>query len=246
MKNLLIYLNPKGFDEEHKKLSPLQIDNCLELGWNRKDIVLITDFNYTYNGVKAIQIDKGFVDFKNTATKIPVIVEMFKRGMIEDDVYWCHDMDAYQLIPFSEKELGLNGVDVGLCDYGRKPNWQMGSFFFKNTASDIFNENARRLKPGLDHNRRPMHDEYAMIDMTNENWNGINSRIKRMNITYDFGMRKVGLCYKKAIKPLRVLHFHPHSDKLNNLKIVMSKENDIGKPLMNERLIKLFNKYGYK
>jgi hypothetical protein len=81
--------------------------------------------------------------------------------------------------------------------------------------------------------------------MTIENFKGINSRIKRLNITYDFGMRRVKLCYNKAIKPLKVLHFHPNSKLLNTLAIAMYGKNEIGKPLMNERLIKLFNQYAY-
>ena len=135
--------------------------------------------------------------------------------------------------------------DLGLCDYGRSPAWQMGSFFFKQTARDIFKENVSRIKPGLNRQGKIIQDENVMLEMTDENFKGINNRIKRMNITYDFGMRRVKLCYERAIKPLKVLHFHPNSKLLNTLAIAMYGKNEIGKPLMNERLINLFKSYGY-
>lgn len=52
MKNLLIYTNAdKEFSEENKTLVKIHIDNSLELGWDRKDILLYTNFPYEYNGV---------------------------------------------------------------------------------------------------------------------------------------------------------------------------------------------------
>jgi len=188
-----------------------------------------------------------FCDECNPGTDI-ICHSLYPSGAYDpcSDLYWSHDLDAYQLMPITEEELGLDGLDAGFCDYGRKPNWQLGSMFFKKEAEDIFRENAKRHRPGLDHNRRLIYDENIMIDMTNENFNKINSRIKRMNITYDFGMRKIGLCYKKAIKPLRILHFDPESKKLDTLKIAMYGENDLKRPLMTNELIKIFRKHGIK
>ena len=247
MKNLLIYINPDGFDKENEKLTKLQIDNSLELGWQVDDILLVTNFFYEYNGVKAHVIDSyyGYCPFIKTASKVITLEYLLDVNFIGPGIYWCHDLDAFQLEPITEMELGLDGFDLGLCDYGRKENWQMGSFFFKQAAMDIFKENVSRIKPGINKAGKVIQDENIMLDMTRENFKGINSRIKRMNITYDFGMRRVKLCYNKAIKPLKVLHFHPNSKLLNTLAIAMYGKNEINKPLMNERLINLFKKYAY-
>ena len=247
MKNLIIYINPDGFNKENEKLTKLQIDNSLELGWRVEDIILVTDFFYEYNGVKAYVIDTGcgYCSFINTASKVKALSYLFDIDFIGYGIYWCHDLDAFQVEHITEKELGLENFDLGLCDYGRSPAWQMGSFFFKQAAEDIFKENVRRIKPGKNKRGQVIQDENIMLDMTNENFKGINSRIKRLNITYDFGMRRVKLCYNKAIKPLKVLHFHPNSKLLNTLAIAMYGKNEIGKPLMNERLINLFKKYAY-
>ena len=94
------------------------------------------------------------------------------------------------------------------------------------------------MKPGYN-------DEDVMVELTNNNIDNIDSRIKRLNGRYDFGMRRVDYCYERAHKPLKVLHFHPNNPIINTLAIAMYGKNRINKPLMNERLIKLFNKHGY-
>lgn len=240
MKNLLIYLNPaKEFDEESAKLIKIQVDNSLELGWVKENIILFTNFPYKYKGVEAKVIENGYCEFKKELTKITTLTYLYDVGLIEDKtLYWCHDLDAYQLEPISESELGLTKLDAGFCDYCRVPKWQLGSFFFKMGAEDIFREIAKRIRPGFI-------DEDAMVEMTNKNIVNINHRIKRLNGTYDFGMRRIDYCYEKAIKPLKVLHFHPHNPLLNTLAIAMHGKNRIGKPLMTERLIKVFNRYNY-
>ena len=249
MKNLLIYVNPYGFDAESSKFIKIQIENSLELGWKPEDIVLVMDFPYEYNGVKATVVTKGYCPIKKEASKITTIVHLFDIGFFEENtIYWSHDLDAYQLEPITESELELEGVDLGLTDYGRKPNWQMGSFFFKKSAEDIFRAIAARIAPGLDENRRERHDETAIQYLTDNDIGNINARIKRLNNTYNFGMRRIALCYERAIKPLRVLHFHPFHPRnkgLDTLGIALHGKNSLNFPLMNERLIKIFNHYGY-
>lgn len=249
MKNLLIYINPDGFDPETEKLARIQIDNSLELGWKPEDIILVTNFPYEYNGIRAIVIgDDTFCPFYKEASKAFAIIRMFESGLIGDDIYWFHDFDAYQLEPITEEELGLEDFEAGFCDHGRRPDWNTGSFFFKNSTEDLFRAMAARVKPGLNKDRRHQHEQQALQDMTNEDANNINARIKRMNITYNFGMRRIELLYQLATKPIKVLHFHPYHPRnkgLDTLGIALRGKNRLGFPLMNKRLIKIFNRYGY-
>lgn len=249
MKNLLIYISPKGFDEETQKLAKLQIDNSLELGWKRQDILVVTNFPYKYNGVSATVITSdAYCPYYKEASKIFAILKMFDLGMIGEALYWFHDFDAYQLSPFDEEEVGLEGLDAGFTDYGRKPDWNTGSFFFKKTSESIFAAIAQRIKPGLNAQRRRQHEEQALMDLTSQNVDNINSKIKRLNCTYNFGMRKVNQCYQLAEKPLKVLHFHPYharNNGLNTLGIAIYGQSDLGIPLMDARLAAIFNRYGY-
>src|SRR3989344_1197666 len=140
MKNLLIYIGPrKRFDEEHSLLTSIQVDNCLDLGWKKEDILLVTDFPYAYNGVTALVVPDGlYYEFDKNANKSKVLVYLLYQGIIEPGtIYWCHDFDAYENYPINETELGLENYDLGLTHYFYKPEWQLGSSFFKSSAKDI-------------------------------------------------------------------------------------------------------------
>jgi hypothetical protein len=54
MKNFISYINPQHhFLDKHVPMMEAQIDNALEY-WDRKDIIVLTNFSYEYNGIKSI------------------------------------------------------------------------------------------------------------------------------------------------------------------------------------------------
>lgn len=250
MKNLLIYINPsKEFDEEHKALIKIQIENSLDLGWKREDIELFTNFPYEFMGVEAqILPDSTYCEVFKQATKVDVIDYLFDNYLIKNDLYWMHDLDAFQQEVITKQELGLDGYELGLTDYGRKERWNGGSIFFKPSTGDYFKlVKTTMYAMNEDYKGVWKNEEDVMVKLTDENVNNINSRIKRLNITYNFGIRKIALCYEKAIKPIKVMHFHPtrvYWGKTTAWDIVKGK-NDLKMPLMPQRLINIFNKYGY-
>lgn len=227
MKNLLIYINPvtKEFGSEHEILTKIQIDNSFDLGWKLSDIVLVTNFPWKYRGVSSTVVDNYEVFDQNRSTKIPAILELFDRKLIGNDLYWFHDHDAFQLVPFS---VNLN-VDAGFTDHGHySKTWNAGSFFFKRSAKDIF-ENIWELM-----NNRGSNEQNALTYMWENNIKDINKRYKLMNSTYNIGIYKIPENIKDAELPLKVAHFHPH--KKHHLALY--------KEILPERLTKIFKKYG--
>jgi len=251
MKNLLIYVNPRrDFDEENKTLIKLQIDNSLKLGWRIKDILLVTNFPYEYSGVKSFVIgDEYYCELFPQATKIDVIVHLFNIGFIKDnELYWVHDFDAYQQEIITEQELDLDNVDIGLTDYGRNNRWNNGSAFIKKECINLYHLIKKIMYTEYEDNKgRWKNEEDVLMKLTDGNVNNINSRIKRLNITYNFGIKKMKICYDKAIKPIKILHFHPTRIYWNRTTAwdIVKGKNELGFPVINQRLIKLFNKYGY-
>ena len=249
MKNILIYVNPDGFDKESEILLKVQIDNNLALGWKVEDILLITNFKYEYNGVKAVFIEPNtFCSYCPVSTKWIVICRMFAKGMIKkDQVYWIHDLDAFHLEPLVNDVIG--DYDMALCDYGRMPKWNCGSIFFKYEAQDIF-ESTKVLMDG--HNlwgRELIIDEVSLYVLTNTN-DKIKKRINRLNITYNFQCFNIRRNYKYAEKPLKVIHFHPMKMKaelglIRPLDFFMGK-NKIGIKFVTEKLENIFTKYNIK
>lgn len=240
MKNLLVFIAPsKSFGDMYITEARIQIDNSLDLGWKPRDIVLVTNFPWEYNGVKAIVVgDEHDCRVRPRSIKTAIIPFLIKEGIIEKgNIYWNHDFDAIENSRIGEHELGLEDVDVGLTDYGWRPRWCLGSFFVKDTSYDIF----EKAKPTIYKN---IEDETALMELTKDP--KIAKRCKRLNITYNFGMRNVESNYEKAIKPIRVVHFHPFSKRLPTLDIFVYGKNGLNIPLVSERLIKIFNHHGIK
>lgn len=252
MKNLLIYINPsEDFDEEHKKLVKIQIENSLELGWKPEDILLITNFPYEFMGVKAIEIPGDYYcKLFRQATKVDVMVHLFETGFIkEGTLYWLHDLDAYQQGWIDEKELGLDSVDIGMTDYGRNERWNGGSMFIKKGIEDFYIEVKDKMYRDNEKNKGIWkNEEDVLMELTKDNYNNVNTRIKRLNIAYNFGIKQMKLCYEKSdYKPPKVLHFHPERRYRGWGKAfdIVCGKNELGFPIMQPRLIKLFEKYGY-
>ena len=169
MKNLLIYINPShDFGEEEKITVKIQIDNSLDLGWKKEDILLVTNFPYEYRGIKALIVgDENYCVSIPATSKINTIVDlfmiqnlidMFKINTIIDlfdkkiiskphseekgELYWYHDLDVFQNFEFTEQEIEseLGKAELGLTDKGRMPRWNSGTLFFRESAVDIFNQ----------------------------------------------------------------------------------------------------------
>ena len=208
MKNLFVWIHPdKIFSSWWEKATQIQIDNSLDLGWAREDIWLMTNFPYEYNGVKAMVLeDDTFYAPIPPVSKLNAVLKLFERGLIGDDLYWLHDIDAFQVNPFGEVDLG--GCDMGVCNYGRMPLWAFGTVFFNKESLDIF----QALKRCCYQYRK--NEQQALWTVAGTSVDNdlvrhpMNRRVKLMNITYNFNTCNMRSNWKQAEKPLKVAHFH--------------------------------------
>lgn len=246
MKNLMIYINPvKRFKGDTGVLIKIQIDNSLNLGWKRKDIILVTNFPYEYNGVKALVVgDENYCEVHSKASKVNAILTLFEKGFFKgNELYWLHDLDAFQQDVITEEELELGNADVALSDYGWRSQVNTGSMFFKSSFKDIF----VKLKEGVYASARTpkrLDEEKVMVNLVKVNFNNIQERIKKLNIGYNLGIRKVEDNYKRANGKIKIVHFHPL--KRNLLERFRYGKNGLGIPLMTLGLIKVFKYHGIK
>lgn len=258
----MIFINPSGsFTKEAGVLIKIQIDNSLDLGWKKNDIILATNFEYEYHGIKSVIVSgANFTPFYVQGSKHKTVLELINRGCIKDgEFYWLHDLDCYQSEPLRESELKMDGADMAMTDYGRIKRLNAGSIFFKKSAQDIFKGMAQTesilkigdeqalmiLMSGIEADRRGIIYEKEIIKKIPKIRN-INKRIKRINISYNFTYFDLRYCYQTAIKPIKIVHFHPWAgylfiDKL--LDYYMYGKNELGTVLMSERLIKIFNSH---
>lgn len=243
MKNLLIYTSKEGkFDPENEVLAKIQVDNSRDLGWFNKDIMVVTNFDWEYQGVKSIVIPNVHSPVEYASNKAYVIKFLLDNGMLPDDLYWYHDFDAFENYQVS---LGMIGayVDFAICRYGYKDEFQCGSFFFRPSAVDIFEvwleEMAGRVRPRM--------DEKYLTKLVRE---GRVRELWELNITYNLTQRLPNMPkeYAKAVEPIQVVHFHPnytfYTHDKTNLEIFMYGQNRIGRPIMSEGLIDIFKQHG--
>lgn len=238
----MIYVHPnKTWSEswgEQPALARLQVDNSLDLGWRREDIIIVTNFPFSHNGVEATVLEGDhYCPFRETASKINVICHMFDRGWI-NDMYWFHDWDAFQM-----NDLGPVTLDnqIGLTDYGitmvtnlnKRPS--SGVMFFRHDCGDLFHQWHDAVY------RRRNNEEVVLQAMLRQP--AVASRIKFLNITHNLATRKrrVMQTYAIADKPLKVIHFHPKDDRPQE----GGKTNmELCRPLLTERLTTFLKEYG--
>lgn len=253
MKNLLIYISPTGsFDNPREDLAsndagPLakvQIENSLALGWKRQDLLLFTNFDFQYGEIKAnILKNVEFFERKPQASKINAIIKLFENGIIKhNELYWFHDLDAYQLQPITEAEIDLSDDNIALTDYGGikfggTDRWSTGSIFFKLGSRDIF----YRMQEVFYKKKIDEEEALGLLTIGDSN---IRKRVKKINNSYNFIGYYLRSCYKKSIKPLKIAHFHPMVGRrragIENSLRFFKGENKLNTPLITERLIKIF------
>lgn len=247
MKNLLIYISPtKSFNNPRQDLVndadisvKVQIENSMELGWRKEDIMLITNFDFEYAGVTATVLpDVPFFERKPQASKINATIKLFENGIIKrGEMYWFHDLDTFQLCTIAELEIDLATYDMALTDYGRSSRWSTGVIYFKKGAKDIFYSIRDVMY------RKNIDEERALTLLTRTN-KEIARRVKKINKSYNFVPRSLRRVYAKATKPIKALHFHPLGevsprDKRKSFYFFKG-ENELGIQFIPTRLLKLF------
>jgi hypothetical protein len=274
MKNLIVYINPNGISKNADTLAKMQIENMLELGWKTEDIIFITNFPYEYMGVKAFEVDDSYFFADDPAsTKCFTLSKCFENNLIfKDDLYWMHDMDHFQQLPFSEEEVTdlMGECDFALCDYGRRYKFNCGSIFFRKSAGDIFKrirdimieerkenprcEEERALMILYDNNkawayRSSIGAENEPVSAGRTDMLEVKSRIFRMPITYNFADYNMTSLWKMCGGKPKTVHFNPFPEKITRSNPTGCKlnfflgNNKLGVPLINERLLRIFTKY---
>ena len=238
MKNALSYIaasEPACFDKESELMAKVQIDNSLELGWKIKDIVLLTDFPFSYNGVEAIIMDQpGYVRGRRTRgfNKVLTILWLYKHGYFDSNVFF-HDLDAFQNIPFFEcPDEQYKSFELTCAPYGDGINYNAGCMFFKPSALKIWGkiqQTCLQLKT----------DEEKAITYLYPH--GKQTEVAMLDISYNVGKGDTTKKWTEGFQPSRIIHFHPAMRR--NYDYYVLGRNELQKPLVCDRLGRLITKH---
>ena len=174
-----------------KTLLNAQIENSLELGWQRKDIGILTNFDYEYMGIRSAIIE--FNPLCPTASKMYGVRELL--GL--DEIIWSHDLDAWQNAWFECPDF----KDVGAGTYNYR-KFNGGSVFWRPSAMDLVGEIISTLESEC-----ATYEENVLNRVFKANTN----RVTKLNFTYNVGCSNYRERYNDSEKPVKVLHFHPYN-----------------------------------
>jgi hypothetical protein len=153
MQNVFVWIKPpdKGgykwrYTQDHERIHnylKLQIHNSLDMGWDKEDIVPITNFPFEHMGVKSHELSMNICSWSSFANRMIAVNEMIKKGVINDN-FWVHDLDAYQLVPFDFPE-ECRGVSFTRHALRRiKP--QGASVFYRKDCYDLVDAMEKTIK----------------------------------------------------------------------------------------------------
>jgi len=224
------------YDDDDKTIRMIkcQIENSIRLGWKPEDIVLATNFDLEYMGVKAYILDE-VCDYSQFFHKQYATLELMKKGILDTNI-WYHDIDAFQLTEF---EFPKFDEEWGTCVYpgGDGHSCQCGVMYLKPTTIDIFEDMVGKMK----NKEFGTHDDEVVI----RNYVKLNSlyshRVSVLNTTWNVGMTGFDDRYSLAEKPVKVVHFHPDNKRQWN---VMGKGlNDLNVVVVDDELKSILSKY---
>ncbi len=206
MKNLMIYLSPqKKFLDKTEDLVKVQVDNSLELGWKKEDIMLVTNFPYEYQGIASTVLDDGFFrDINDKANKSHVIFHLLEQGIVKEaELWWFHDLDVFQLHPIDSSQIDLGDTTAGFTDEGSN-EFDTGSIFFRKNSNKIFEwmrNTAQRLQSD---------EATALMSLVTKNYRNINSMYTRLNLTHTFSLPNNNMLDVKIVPERLVKIFAQH------------------------------------
>jgi hypothetical protein len=210
MKNVVLYLKfddtPYKTHDSILKYLCAQIDNSLHYGHRVEDIIVVTNFEFTYRGVTSTALRQQ-CDYNVWANKFYVIKQIIED--YHDDV-WLHDYDVWQIDNFEFPK--FNGMFAG-CVYSKQnSNWNGGSFFFTNNSLPILDYLCeyytinKHILSKMDDGRGPkwFSDEVVLCSIREDTQ--FEQHCYSLSPQYNLGMSGFEPRYACAEKPIKAIH----------------------------------------
>jgi hypothetical protein len=198
-----------------------QIDNSIRLGWNKNDIILGTNFEFEYNGVKSHLLTNicewsGFNNFWYGA------LELVQKEIVTEK-FWLHDHDSWQIAPMEFPE--FNGMIAGV-EYGGTRQWNCGSIYFNENSLDMLDSIVATL---IVNKHADVSSDEAIIGFLRQQ-SQLRSEMKSINSRWNVGLTHSEIRLSNAINPVIVLSFKPDQKDIfdllekKNLKTLLDKD----------------------
>jgi hypothetical protein len=201
-----------------------QVENSIQVGWKAEDMIVVTNFDYEFMGVKAYNtiLNKTCL----TGSKMFGLQWAFDNGLIPD-VVWASDLDAWQSVSFKEPKF----KDVGITTYSTT-KFNGGSVFWRKSAKDIIDHVVTVIAAG-ENKEEPTLNKLLKSDY--------KDRTTVVDTSFNVGCSGFIPRLYRAVKPIRVCHLNP----LNRIAWETHRldRNGMGLVSVSSRLELLLRKY---
>ena len=238
MKNVLVYNiidEKRRFDDDVLfNYFKSQIENSLRFGWHKDDLIIGTNFEFEYEGVKNILL-KNICDYNVFNNKWYGLLELMVGGYLDDD-FWFHDQDSWQINEFDFPN--FEGEIAGTT-YVYTKEWNTCSLFFKKTSKNIIKYIVDFMEMNVDLRKMMYSDENYIAAL--RNGSDISSYLTTINNKYNVGLTHMEMRYESAEKPICSIGFQPHVQKSWNAFV--EGKNQLGVKLVDNALISIFKNH---
>lgn len=199
MKRLLVCNLPNIPNRRYRKENILPIINCqidslLTLGWDKKNILLLTNFEHNFMDVRAIKIN--FNKQCLTGSKLWAAQYIFKNGLCEE-MLWAGDLDLWMSVYFDEPEI----LDVGLSTYSNAKKLNGGNIFWNPKSIDIIDNIIKTIEQRNNQKEEPAINEILKSDE-------YKKRVTILNTTWNCGCSGFYPRFLRANKPIKCVHLN--------------------------------------
>jgi hypothetical protein len=203
-----------------------QVENSLEVGWEPKDILLVTNLPFSFLGVQALETELPQVCL--TGSKMFAVKWLFENGLATE-LLWAHDLDAWQNVWFDPPVV----KDVGITTYSIERKLNGGSVFWASSARGLVEAIVTRIERG------ETIEEPTINKILSEDQ--FKDRVTIVDQTFNVGCSGFVVRAKRAAKPIRVAHFNP----MNRIswETHALDRNQVGIRSVSYRLEKLIRRY---
>ena len=203
-----------------------QIDWSIQLGWKKEDIIIGTNFDFEYNGVKNYQLTdvctySGYNNFWYGA------LELMKNGVLNED-YWLHDQDSWPVRYFNFPK--FDGEIAG-CEYQATPFWNCSTIYLKKTSQFLLEYIVELMR---DNPNAPVSsDEEWIIFCRSHEQSEVKEYFSSLDTRYNCGFTHFDLRYKNATKPINVYGFKPD----------LERDYSVFKDYLSDDMVNTFKKH---
>lgn len=227
---------PRWTDEDLFQSFRAQIDNSIERGGKREDIIIGTNFDFEYNGVKN-KLLTDVCEENPFCNKFYGMLELMQKEELESD-FWFHDQDAWQL--HDDLDFPKFNGEVAGCTYVFTQEWNTCSLFVKKSAINVLTYIVDFMKMNLDYLKQVQSDE-NIISMLRGNNTEVSPYLSTINTQYNVGRTKMEHRYKLADKPVFVGGFVPQIP--DSVRVFNGENNEMKVNLIDEKLDQVFKKH---